>query len=133
MAKHYNLTTEQEIQEFVVNYLNIKYPKTRYCASLGGHFQKSIKQKIKNRKAGYVKGFPDLQITEARGGFFGLFIELKRDKRSVASPFQKQWIQDLRDRGYYAQICKGLDETLKLIDSYLELPETEQELYINLN
>jgi hypothetical protein len=106
----------------VVKYLQLKYPRVRYCASLGG-IRTSFKQAVKAKATGYVKGFPDLQITEARGGYYGLFIEIKQLKR-YATKEQKQWILDLTDRGYKALVTKGLEQTINEIDKYLKLKPT---------
>ena len=114
--------SEQSLQSAVVMYLQLKHPRIRYCASLGG-IRTSFKQAIKAKQTGYVKGFPDLQITEARGGYFGLFIEIKMEKR-YATKEQKQWIIDLTERGYKAVITKGMENTVKAIDDYLKLKPT---------
>ena len=52
---------EEEVQKAVVKYLKLRYPKARYCASLGG-IRTSFKQAVKAKATGYVKGFPDLQV-----------------------------------------------------------------------
>lgn len=114
--------SEERLQTEVVNWIKLKYPKARYCASLGGIYT-GPRQAIKAKRTGYSRGFPDLQITEARGGYFGLFIELKTIK-GRATDVQRDWINDLNDRGYYAEICKGLPETLKTIKSYMDQKET---------
>ena len=116
--------TEAKLQEAVILYLKLQHPGVRYCASLGG-IRTGIKQARKAKKTGYVKGFPDLQIAEARGGYFGLFIELKKDKKAYASKSQIDWILDLRERGYYAEVTKGLKQTIKLLDDYLNKPLTK--------
>jgi len=117
--------TEAHLQAAVVRYIKLKYPGARYCASLGGQYQQYDSQKNKATATGYVKGFPDLQITEARGGYFGLFLELKRDRKSATSPVQIAWINDLTDRGYKAEVVKGFDECIKLIDGYFKEKRTE--------
>ena len=109
--------SEMKLQIAVVKYLKLKYPKARFCASLGGIYT-SPTQARKSKLTGYSRGFPDLQICEARNGFHGLFIELKTLK-GRPTEVQKEWIKDLQERGYCAEICKGIDETLKLIDEYL--------------
>ena len=114
--------SEQNLQTAVVKYLQLKHPRVRYCASLGG-IRTSFKQAVKAIATGYVNGFPDLQITEARGGYFGLFIEIKQLKR-YATKEQKQWITDLSERGYKAIITKGLENTISEIDNYLKLKQT---------
>ena len=50
---------EALIQEAVINYINAQYPGTLYCASAGG-VRTSMKQAIKMKRTGYVKGFPDI-------------------------------------------------------------------------
>lgn len=116
-----NYSTEASLQKAVVQYLKLKHPTARYCASLGGQYQKFKSQRMKAKETGYVAGFPDLQITEPRGKFHGLFIEIKLDKRCYASQYQKDWVNDLNERGYRAVICKGLDECLEAIDFYFNL------------
>jgi hypothetical protein len=70
------------------------------------------------KRTGYVKGFPDLFIYEPRGAFYGLAIEMKKEKGGAASPEQKRWLEQLRNRGYASYICKGKDEAIKIIDEY---------------
>jgi len=118
------IMSEQKLQTAIVKYIQLKHPNARYCASLGG-IRTSFKQAIKAKATGYVKGFPDLQITEARGGYFGLFLEIKQEKR-YATKEQKEWITDLTARGYKALITKGLDDTITAIDNYLKQKKTNQ-------
>ena len=108
---------EQEIQEAIVTYIQIKYKGIRYCAAAGG-LRTSISQATRMKRAGYVKGVPDLQIMESRHNYHGLFIELKT-KKGRLSPYQKHWIEDLNNKGYLAQCCKGVEEAMDLIDWYL--------------
>ncbi len=122
---------EAEVQKGVVKYLKIRYPKARYCASLGG-IRTSYKQAVKAKATGYVKGFPDLQIcvpmergadkeggTQEGGGVYhGLFLEIKKDKKSYPTKEQKEWIAYLNEQGYCARVTKGLDESIQVIDDY---------------
>jgi len=113
-----NYDTEAQLQKAVVNYIKLRWPQIRYCASLGGQYQKFPSQRKKAKDTGYVAGFPDLQILEARGGYFGLFIEIKLNKQCYASQYQKDWIEDLLVRGYQAKVCKGYDECIDLLEDY---------------
>ena len=114
---------EQVLQESFVRYISLKYPKTRYCASLGG-IRTTMKQAIKAKHGGYVKGMPDMQIMSARGGFHGLFIELKTEK-GRATKHQKEWIEDLIAAGYQANICKGIDQAMNCLDNYMNKQKTK--------
>ena len=109
--------SEANQQEIVIKYLRLAYPDALYCASAGG-MRTSYLQAIKMKRTGYVKGFPDLFIYEPRGSFNGLAIEMKKEKGGVASPEQKRWQEQLRNRGYSSYICKGSEEAIKVIDEY---------------
>jgi hypothetical protein len=109
---------EAGVQKAVIDYLKYTYPQALYCASAGG-VRTSMKQAIKMKATGYVKGVPDLQIFEPVGNYHGLLIEIK-DLKGVVSKEQKQWIKDLNDRGYYATYCKGVESTIKVIDDYFK-------------
>jgi hypothetical protein len=109
--------SESNQQEIVIKYLRLAYPDALYCASAGG-MRTSYLQAIKMKRTGYVKGFPDLFIYEPRGEYHGLAIEMKKEKGGTASPEQKRWQDDLRNRGYCSYICKGSEEAIKQIDEY---------------
>ena len=109
--------SEMRLQSEVVKYIQLQYPKAKYCASLGGIYT-SPSQARKGKLTGYIKGFPDLFIYEALNGFHGLAIEIKTIK-GRATKEQKEWIEALNDRGYKAEVVKGLPAILNLIDSYM--------------
>lgn len=110
---------EALIQEAVINYINAKYPRLLYCASAGG-VRTSMKQAVKMKRTGYVKGFPDLFIYEPKGQWHGLAIEMKTS-RGVMSQHQKEWQNELMKRGYIAVTCKSFDQAQIIIDEYLAL------------
>lgn len=107
---------EAGVQKAVVDYIKYTYPGALYCASAGG-VRTSMKQAIKMKATGYVKGVPDLQIFEPIGNYHGLLIEIK-DIKGVVSKEQKEWIKELNKRGYFATSSKGYDATIKVIDDY---------------
>ena len=117
--------SETSLQSNVVKYIKLQYPNVRYCASLGGQYQRYPSQRNKAKATGYVRGFPDLVIYEAKGGFFGLFLEIKTLK-GYPTTEQKQWIVDLTERGYMAKCIKGIDAIIKQIDEYLTFAPTKQ-------
>lgn len=113
---------ENNEQAMVARYLSVRYPKALFTSSVAG-----VKVKLFTmmalKRAGYKKGTPDLMIFEPRNGFHGLFIEMKTAKTAFSekgktSPEQKQWQQDLTDRGYSAHICYGFEEAQAVIDDY---------------
>ena len=113
--------SESRLQREVVKYIQLQYPKARYCASLGG-IRTSMTQAVMAKRTGYVKGFPDLFIYESRTvdgiTYHGLALEIKTIK-GRATKEQKEWIEALNERGYKAEVVKGLPDILNLIDSYM--------------
>jgi hypothetical protein len=120
--------TEYELQKAICKYLDLK--GVLYCASMGGQYQPHFSQRIKAKKSGYKRGFPDIFIYElckvySKGSLFnpvglyaGLAIELKVGKNK-ATKDQLYWQKELNDRGYRAEVCNGLDEAIDVIDNYL--------------
>lgn len=109
---------ELKIQIAVVNWIKWNFPEMLYCASAGG-MRTSLSVAKKMKASGYVKGFPDLQIMHPTNNHHGMFIELKADKKCYASKEQKEWVEKLNERGYYAVVCKGFDESIEQITEYL--------------
>ena len=112
------MISEEKLQTEIVKYIGYQYPKARYCASLGGIYT-GPRQAMKAKRTGSSRGYPDMFFSEARKGFHGLFIEIKTHK-GRATQVQKEWIEALQERGYKAEICKGLPAILELIDWYFE-------------
>ena len=78
------------------------------------------RMKLQGTKA----GVPDMFLPVARGGFHGLFIELKRpivkgESKPVVSVEQKHWLKELDEQGYMATVCYGWLEAKDVIESYL--------------
>lgn len=109
--------SEENVQTRVIKYIKIVYPSALYCASAGG-VRTSFRQAVKMKRTGYVAGFPDLFIYEAKGGYNGLALELKTDK-GQASPQQRWWRDELNRRGYKAVICRGYDAAIEAITTYM--------------
>lgn len=70
------------------------------------------------RRMGLRKGFPDLFFPAASKGFHGLFIELKRDRKSRVSKKQAEWLDYLSKQGYSAIVCYGAGEAIAKIREY---------------
>lgn len=69
---------------------------------------------------GLRKGVPDLCLPVARGGYHGLYIELKRQRGGVLSHEQAEWIDRLTHEGYMAVCCHGWEKAAETITKYLE-------------
>jgi hypothetical protein len=112
-----NQNTEYQLQKTVCKYLDLN--NILYCGSMGGQYQVFRSQRIKAKQTGYKRGFPDLFIYEPVGKWHGLAIELKVGYNKPTKE-QLYWCNELNKRGYVAEICNGLDETIEVINNYLK-------------
>jgi hypothetical protein len=79
-------------------------------------------QAIKAKKTGMKKDVPDIFLAYASQGYHGLFIELKRAKKSLSkvSEGQKKMIKRLAQNGYRAVVCYGANEAIEEVLKYYE-------------
>lgn len=63
---------------------------------------------------------PDICLPVAKGGYNGLYIELKRVANGRVSEEQKRWLNALHEKGYAAEVCYGADDAIKMIMKYLK-------------
>ena len=75
-----------------------------------------------DKAMGVKKGVPDLCLPVARGGFHGLYIEMKTPS-GKASAAQRWWVTRLTEQGYRAVVCHGYDAAVAELCWYLSLPK----------
>jgi hypothetical protein len=84
----------------------------------------TVGQAVKASRAGMRQGPLDINLDVARGGYFGLRIELKRVKGGVLSEEQALWMERLRQEGYRAECARGSRDAIAIITAYLHAPKT---------
>ena len=84
----------------------------------GGHRHKAVAGRMKAE--GVRAGVPDLFLPVARGGYHGLWMELKIKPNKV-SEAQADWLEWLEGQGYAVSVCYGFDELVSTVEWYLEL------------
>lgn len=72
---------------------------------------------------GLKSGVPDICLPVARGGYHGLYIELKRLRGGKLTEDQRDWLDALNDEGYMTTMCKGWQAASEVILRYLEMKE----------
>ncbi|HIA5715953.1 VRR-NUC domain-containing protein [Yersinia enterocolitica] len=72
------------------------------------------------KRLGLRKGVPDLFLALPRGGYAGLWIEMKAGKGKL-SQYQTIWLQRLSSVGYRSICCFGFAEGTDLIVNYINL------------
>lgn len=81
----------------------------------------------KLKAEGVKKGVSDYVLPAARGGYFGLFLELKAGK-NYPQPEQREFLADMREAGYRAEWARGWEACVEVIEEYLALPATAPQI-----
>lgn len=85
--------------------------------------RRSVQHTVSLKRQGLKPGVPDIFLPVAKGGYHGLFIEMKRRIGGRSTPEQKEWQRALLEEGYAACVCKGCDEARETIEWYLRMKE----------
>ena len=119
--------TEMKHQTAVIRWakqpsIREQYPELKLLFHIKNENREGGAQAVAIDKAmGVKKGVCDLCLPVARGEYHGLFIEMK-SLSGKAREEQLWWIDELKAQGYYAEVCKGYLEAIKLLQWYLDQP-----------
>jgi hypothetical protein len=95
-----------------------------YHVPNGGQRSKSTGAAMKRQ--GVKSGVSDLVVMDARGGWFGLYMEFKASPPHTAAlaDSQHDWLALAEGRGYCAVLAVGLEEAKAVLRRYVELMPT---------
>lgn len=99
------------------------YPELKLMYHVPNEGKRSASTGSRLKQAGLKPGVPDIVLPVARGGYIGLYIELKYG-RNKATENQKMWLRELRDQRHLTSVCYGWEQAKDLIESYMKLPPT---------
>ena len=92
-------------------------PNERKTSKISGFILKQL---------GVLSGVSDVVIPVARGGFHGMYIEMKSTKGRL-SDNQKSFLDNMAKEGYMAVCAHGFDSAKQFIEGYLKLPDSVKE------
>lgn len=125
MKKRQNTTpTEHAEQVALMQLVSLhlgRWPELRllYAIPNGGHRHIAVAKKL--AAEGVRPGVPDLCLPVARGGYHGLYVELKRTKGGAVSDVQGDWHKALVHEGYAVVVCYGCDQAWGAIANYMRM------------
>ena len=76
---------------------------------------------------GVKAGVPDITLPVARGGYHGLYIEMKYGKNRVTQK-QDWWLRHLCLQGYRTGVCYSWEEARDVLVAYLRHAPTKKKL-----
>lgn len=115
--------TEEQEQITLFNWaamMEYRYPELRYMYHVpnGGYRNKAEAGRFKAQ--GVKSGVPDVVLPVARGGYHGLYVEMKRTEGGRVSTEQREWLEALTAQGYKAEVAYGWEEAKDVIEKYLQ-------------
>lgn len=113
---------EQEVIFEWARMMEGRYPALAMLAHIPNEGKRTASYGAKMRRMGLKRGFPDVILPVARGGYHGLFVELK-SANGKPSEEQNLWKDRLNEEGYKAVIAYGAGEAIEVITNYLEKKE----------
>ena len=124
----HNCPTESQEQIAIIDWCNLKRLRFHSTPNEG---RRSPQHCARLKRMGLSPGYPDLSVDEARGGYFGLRIEVKQnrqysdfEKKSKTWICQEEWLNFLADEGYFALRVYGFDMAKHIIETYIAWPRT---------
>lgn len=113
------MASEHDHQVAVIKWFDLQYRKHAgrlFAIPNGGQRHVIVAAKLKAE--GVRRGVPDLFLPVPLKDWFGLFVEMKKEKGRL-TPEQQDWIDYLNDAGYCAVVCRGFDEAREAITKYM--------------
>ena len=101
----------------------IQWPELKYLYAIPNGAMSSARQAIWFKAEGLRKGAPDLCLPVPRGGYIGLYIEMKTEAGKPTLE-QMEWLEFLNGQGYLAALVYGYDQAVETLTHYLNLPKS---------
>jgi hypothetical protein len=117
--------TEHEEQCAVIAWadaMRSRYPELDLLYAIPNGGKRDIAVAVALKAEGVKSGIPDLCLPVARGGYHGLYVEMKkRDHSNDETPAQKAVRSRLECEGYCCVVAYGADEAIAAIEKYLRM------------
>ncbi|HEX2864216.1 MAG TPA: VRR-NUC domain-containing protein [Deinococcales bacterium] len=95
-----------------------RYPALRWLHAIPNGGLRHVSVALELQAEGVKAGVPDVFLPAARGGWHGLYVEMKVGKNRPTAQ-QRDFIATARAEGYRAEVCYSWTEAARLIEVYL--------------
>lgn len=115
---------ESQIQQSIMKWAkmaDVMHPELQLLHSIPNGASVSNKNRLRLYCEGLKSGIPDLFLPAAKGGYHGLYIEVKTESGRVDKK-QKQIMELLTNNGYKCIVVRCAYDAIEEIETYLKLP-----------
>ena len=116
--------TESQEQERLFEWAGLmskRYPVLQLLYHIPNEGKRSPASGGRLKRMGLKRGVPDICLPVSRGGYHGLYIELKCEHSGKATEEQLQWLKALDEQGYAAALCHGWWNASRVIEKYIKM------------
>lgn len=116
------IPTEDEEQIWLFSWAKLKlgrFPELALMHHIPNGGQRSKTEAARFKAMGVKRGVSDIFLPVARGGYHGLYIELKAEHGRPEKE-QEEWIAAVQEQGYYGAVCYGGMEAANLVEAYMK-------------
>lgn len=127
MARNVKVDNEAGAQETLFTWISWQtgeHPELALAYHVPNGGKRDVVTAVNLKRQGVKAGVPDIHLPVARGGYHGLYIELKVGKNKQTD-LQKWWQEKLTEQGYLAVVCYGWQSAAEQIMEYLEMGREE--------
>lgn len=118
---------ERDHQAALVDWIDrygvTQYPDLRWWYAIPNGAQYGSENRYKEagrmRMLGLRKGVPDWCLPVPRGGWLGVYGEMKRNDKAKVTPEQMEWLTGLHTVGYYTAVFVSAGMAIELITRYM--------------
>lgn len=126
-SKRHNVQHEGEEQAALFDWAYLQrntYPELDLLFHIPNGGSRNRLEAANLKRQGVKAGVPDLCLPVARGGFHGLYIEMKYEK-NIPTENQNEWMNALQNQGYAVAVCYSWEQASKVITDYFKLKESK--------
>lgn len=119
----YPRVSEDDEQAFVLEWCAwsaVRYPVLKLIYHIPNEGKRSYAEGARQKRLGLRRGVCDLCLPAARGGYHGLYIEMKTEEGRVSRE-QAEFIEGILGEGYMAEVCRSGEEAVAVIERYLKM------------
>lgn len=118
----FGVPSEDEEQIQVVKWAELqmgRWPDLKWLYHIPNGGKRRRTEAARFKAMGVKAGVPDLCLPVPKGGYHGLYIEMKRQEGGKLSKDQRDWIEGLDKNGYCVLRCDGARQAIDVLEAYM--------------